>query len=58
MIPVTKTFFPPIDEYYNDVQRIWDKQWLKNRGELLQELESKLEQHLKVSNITLTLMVL
>ncbi len=42
MINVTKTFFPPIEEYQKQIQRIWDNQWLTNRGSLLIELEEKL----------------
>jgi hypothetical protein len=44
MINVTKTSFPPIEEYYNQVQRIWDNQWLTNRGGLVNELEVKVSQ--------------
>jgi len=51
MINVTKTFFPPIDEYYKQVQKVWNNQWLTNRGELVLELEEKLKNHLSVSNI-------
>jgi dTDP-4-amino-4,6-dideoxygalactose transaminase len=51
MINVTKTFFPPIEEYTQQVQRIWDNQWLTNRGALVKELEEKLKEHLSVSNI-------
>ena len=54
MIPVTKTFFPPIEEYHHQVQRIWDNQWLTNRGELVKELEASLKIELGVPNITLT----
>lgn len=54
MIPVTKTFFPPIEVYHLQVQRIWDNQWLTNRGELVKELEDNLKNELGVSNITLT----
>jgi len=54
MIQVTKTFFPPIKEYHQQVQRIWDNAWLTNRGLLLQELEINLISHLGVGNITLT----
>ncbi|MBG6187906.1 DegT/DnrJ/EryC1/StrS family aminotransferase [Flavobacterium sp. CAN_S2] len=52
MINVTKTFFPPIEEYTLQLERIWRNQWLTNRGELLQELEDKLKDKLEVSNIT------
>lgn len=51
MINVTKTFFPPLEEYNQQVQRIWDNQWLTNRGKLLLELEEKLKAYLSVSNI-------
>ncbi len=51
MINVTKTFFPPLEEYQQQLQRVWKNQWLTNRGELLLELEEKLKQYLSVSNI-------
>lgn len=51
MINVTKTFFPPIEEYQQQLERIWKNQWLTNRGELLLELEEKVKKHLSVSNI-------
>jgi dTDP-4-amino-4,6-dideoxygalactose transaminase len=51
MIQVTKTFFPPIEEYKIQLQRIWKNQWLTNRGELIIELEEKLKEYLSVSNI-------
>jgi dTDP-4-amino-4,6-dideoxygalactose transaminase len=51
MINVTKTFFPPIEEYHKQIQRIWDNQWLTNRGELVLELEDKLKEYLSVSKI-------
>lgn len=53
MINVTKTFFPPLEEYYIQLQRIWNNQWLTNRGELVLELEKKLKETLSVSNIIL-----
>ncbi len=54
MIPVTKTFFPPLVDYQEQLKRIWDNQWLTNRGELVKELEGKLKTHLEISNVTLT----
>lgn len=54
MITVTKTFLPPIGEYNKQVQRAWDNQWLTNRGELVLELEEKLQKYLSVSNIIVT----
>jgi dTDP-4-amino-4,6-dideoxygalactose transaminase len=52
--PVTKTFFPPINEYMALVQRIYDNEWLTNRGELVKELEERLMHLLGVSNILIT----
>lgn len=54
MIPVTKTFLPPQEEYNSYVKRAWDKAWLTNRGELTLELEHKLKDYLDVSNLTIT----
>ena len=51
MVPVTKSFFPPIEDYNLQVKRIWENQWLTNRGELVLELEGKLKNYLAVSNI-------
>lgn len=51
MIPVTKTFFPPLENYQIQVQRIWNNQWLTNNGELFKELSIKLKQYLGVNNI-------
>lgn len=49
MITVTKTFFPPLEEYYIQLKRIWKNQWLTNNGVLAQELTSKLKNHLGVN---------
>jgi dTDP-4-amino-4,6-dideoxygalactose transaminase len=51
MINVTKTFFPPLEEYNEQLQRIWKNEWLTNRGELLQELEAKVNDYLGTSNV-------
>ena len=51
MINVTKTFFPPIEDYQFQLQRIWSNQWLTNRGELVLELEEKLKKYLSVDTI-------
>ncbi|MBC7409670.1 MAG: DegT/DnrJ/EryC1/StrS family aminotransferase, partial [Arcicella sp.] len=54
MINVTKTFFPPIEDYHFHLQRIWENQWLTNRGELVLELEEKLKAFLQTSSILIT----
>ena len=46
MIPVTKPFLPPIEEYMAQVQRAYNNEWLTNRGELVLELETKVQQYL------------
>jgi dTDP-4-amino-4,6-dideoxygalactose transaminase len=51
MIPVTKSFLPPLEEYSAQVKRAFDNQWLTNRGALLLELEEKLKSYLSTSNI-------
>jgi dTDP-4-amino-4,6-dideoxygalactose transaminase len=54
MITVTKTFFPPIVEYQKQLERIWQNQWLTNRGELVLELEQKLKAYLNIDHILIT----
>lgn len=56
MINITKTFFPPIEEYNQQVQRIWDNQWLTNRGSLLVELEEKLRDYLTLDQSRIIIM--
>lgn len=56
MIPVTKSFLPPIKEYMAQLQRAYNNEWLTNRGELVIELEHKLTDYLELneSKILLT----
>lgn len=49
MIPVTKSFIPPISEYTAQVQRAYDNEWLTNRGELVRELETKISGYLALT---------
>jgi dTDP-4-amino-4,6-dideoxygalactose transaminase len=51
-INVTKSFLPPIEEYQNQIKRIWETKWLTNNGPLLVELEEKLRNYLNIKNIT------
>lgn len=51
MTNVTKTYFPDINEYIIQLNRIWANQWLTNRGELVLELENRLKSFLKTDNI-------
>src|SRR5690606_36327951 len=54
MIPVTKTFLPPIEEYKALIDRIWEKNWITNRGRLDDELENKIKDKLEVVGLIAT----
>lgn len=54
MINVTKTYLPPFEEYTAVLKRAWDKTWVTNNGELVQELEFKLKNYLSVKNLLFT----
>jgi Predicted pyridoxal phosphate-dependent enzyme apparently involved in regulation of cell wall biogenesis len=51
MIPVTKPFLPPIDEYQHLLQGIWQRNWLTNNGPLVNELELQLKNKLDVQHL-------
>ena len=51
MIPVTKPFLPPQEEYQQYLTGIWQRQWLTNMGPLASDLEIKLKQHLSVKHL-------
>ena len=51
MIPVTKPFLPPIEEYERYVRDIWKRNWLTNNGPLVNELELKLKDFLDVKHL-------
>ena len=63
MIPVTKPFFPDIEEYKLYLEKIWDSGHITNAGPLLKELEAKLQSYLQskhihvVSNGTIALQI-
>ncbi len=54
MINVTKTYLPPFDEYTARLKKSWDKGWITNNGDLVQELEGKLRSYLQVENLLFT----
>jgi dTDP-4-amino-4,6-dideoxygalactose transaminase len=51
MINVTKTFLPEKTEYLKILDRAWDKSWITNNGELVQELEQALKNYLGVKHL-------
>jgi dTDP-4-amino-4,6-dideoxygalactose transaminase len=54
MIPVTKSYLPPLNEYTSYVKKAYDNQWLTNRGSLALDLEKKLSEILHVESILIT----
>ena len=51
MIPVTKPFLPPMEEYQELLKGIWDRNWLTNNGPLVNELELRLKQYLNLDHL-------
>ncbi len=51
MIPVTKPFLPPIEEYEKYLKGIWSRNWLTNNGPLVNELELALKDYLKIKHL-------
>jgi len=51
MIPVTKPFLPPIEEYKTFIDGIWQRNWLTNNGPLVNELELKLKEYLNLPHL-------
>lgn len=51
MIPVTKPFLPPQEEYGKYLNGIWNRQWLTNMGPLSSELEIKIKDYLNIKHL-------
>ncbi|WP_427875251.1 DegT/DnrJ/EryC1/StrS family aminotransferase [Flavobacterium sp. MMS24-S5] len=51
MIPVTKPFLPPQEEYQQLVDGIWKRKWLTNMGPLASDLEMNLKDYLRVNHL-------
>ena len=51
MINVTKSFLPPIEEYNQYIQKIWESSHLTNHGPLVTELEERLKKKLGVKHL-------
>jgi dTDP-4-amino-4,6-dideoxygalactose transaminase len=50
-ITVTKPFLPPYSEFQNYLRGIWEREWLTNNGPLVNELELKLKEQLRVDHL-------
>ena len=51
MIPVTKPFLPPIEEYKAYIDGVWQRNWFTNNGPLVNELELKLKEFLNLPHL-------
>lgn len=51
MIPVSKPFLPPIEEYNHLIEKLWQSKWLTNHGVYVRELEQKLQSYLQVPSL-------
>lgn len=51
MINVTKTYLPPLEEYYGYLKQIWERGWVTNNGPLVMELERRLKDYLGVKHL-------
>jgi dTDP-4-amino-4,6-dideoxygalactose transaminase len=53
MIPVTKPYLPNREKLKQYIDGIYERQWLTNNGQLVQELTHRLEAYLGVENLLL-----
>jgi dTDP-4-amino-4,6-dideoxygalactose transaminase len=53
MIPVTRPYLPSREKLNKYIDGIYERQWLTNNGQLVQELTRRLEDHLGVENLLL-----
>lgn len=51
MIPVTKPFLPPIEDYKQYLDSIWSRNWLTNMGPLASKLEMELKDYFDVNHL-------
>ena len=51
MIPVTKPFLPPKEDYNEYLDGIWNREWLTNMGPLASKLEMLLKDYLNVNHL-------
>jgi len=51
MIPVTKPFLPPFEEYQELLRGVWERNHLTNNGPLVKELEIKVAEYLGVPSM-------
>jgi len=54
MINITQTFLPPLEEYVDQLKRVWASGQITNNGPLVKELELRLKEYLGVKHLFLT----
>ncbi|HYD32996.1 MAG TPA: DegT/DnrJ/EryC1/StrS family aminotransferase, partial [Methylophilaceae bacterium] len=54
MINVTQTYLPPLEEYVEQLKKIWTSGQVTNNGPLVKELELSLKEYLGVKHLFLT----
>ena len=52
-INVTRSSMPPVEEYINEINPLWDSHWLTNMGAKHRELQAQLEEYLGVPHVVL-----
>ena len=50
---VTRSSMPPMEEYYKEIEELWETHWLTNMGKKHEKLEFILKEYLDVPNISL-----
>ena len=51
-IYVTRPFMPPLDEFCQGLEEIWENKWLTNNGPVLPRYTKRMKDFLDVDNIT------
>jgi dTDP-4-amino-4,6-dideoxygalactose transaminase len=51
MIPVTKPYLPPKEEFDLLISQIWERNWLTNNGPIVNELELELKEYLELEHL-------
>lgn len=54
MINVTKPFLPDMEEYFQHLRGIWERNWLTNNGPLVNDLEIRLKEYLGARHLLFT----
>lgn len=53
-IYVTRSFMPQKEEFFHEIEDLWESHWLTNMGAHHEKLKKMLQEYLKVDNLVLT----